>query len=367
MTTISERRTVIVTGIAGNLGTRLLPLLNEFEVIGLDLRPPSQPPQFRFEPIDLAEESSCRQLVTLLKETRAIAIVHLAFVIDPQRTGVLDVERMWQINVAGTARVMEAISVVNRYGGNVRKFIFPSSVSAYGPETSGPIAEDFPLGAHTLPYAIHKQQSDEVVRYRTETLGECSTYILRPHIFTGASMQNYLVGALRGTPTGKGKRGERLRASGKRLPLMLPFGRSYPEKRYQFVHVDDMARLLAHILHRDESSPETTILNVAARGEPITLARCAEIANAKVVRMPGRWACRFVLRLLWNLGISAIPPQALPYMIGSYTMDTTRLRKFLGRDYETVIRYTVEEALADSFRTESTQPQQMEMAGQPQG
>ena len=60
---------------------------------------------------------------------------------------------MWQTNVAGTARVMEAISVVNRTGGHVRQFIFPSSVSAYGPETPGPVKEDFPLRAHTLPYA----------------------------------------------------------------------------------------------------------------------------------------------------------------------------------------------------------------------
>ena len=39
---------------------------------------------------------------------------------------------------------------------------------------------------------------------------------------------------------------------------------------------------------------------------------------------------RIVLRLLWKFGISSIPPEALPYMIGSYTMDTTRLQQFLG-------------------------------------
>ena len=62
---------------------------------------------------------------------------------------------------------------------------FRSSVSAYGPETPGPVKEDFPLGAHTLPYAIHKRESDEVVRYRAESLGDCCTYVLRPHIFAG--------------------------------------------------------------------------------------------------------------------------------------------------------------------------------------
>ena len=33
-------RTVLVTGISGNLGTRLLPLLSDFHVVGVDTRPP---------------------------------------------------------------------------------------------------------------------------------------------------------------------------------------------------------------------------------------------------------------------------------------------------------------------------------------
>ena len=33
-------RTVLVTGVSGNLGTRLLPLLSDFHVVGVDVRPP---------------------------------------------------------------------------------------------------------------------------------------------------------------------------------------------------------------------------------------------------------------------------------------------------------------------------------------
>lgn len=341
--------TVLVTGISGNLGTRLLPMLSEFRVVGVDLRPPEATAGVEFHSMNLGHESSCRELTQLLRQTGALSVVHLAFVLDPQRTGVLDVERMWQINVAGTARVMEGISVVNRTGGHVRQFIFPSSVSAYGPETPGPVQEDFPLRAHTLPYAIHKRESDEVVRYRAESLGDCRTYILRPHIFAGATMQNYLVGALRGTPLGNSRRAARMRAEGKRLPMMLPRGQSYPEKRFQFVHVDDVARLLVYLLHRPPSDPTLTILNVAGHGEPLSIQTCAEIAHARIRRVPGRSACRMILRMLWKSGVSSIPPEALPYMIGSYTMDTTRLQQFLGPDYPGVIRYSVEEALRDCF------------------
>jgi len=345
------QRTVLVTGVSGNLGTRLLPLLAEFRVVGVDMRPPADSHLYRFEQMDLGREACCRQFIELLRETGAESIVHLAFVLDPQQTGVLDVERMWQINVGGTARLMEAVSVVNRTGGAIRQFIFPSSVAAYGPETPGPVKEDAPLRAHTLVYAIHKRESDEVVRYRAESMGDCRTYILRPPIYAGATMQNYMVGVLRGTPLGKSKRAARMRAEGKRLPMMLPRGPKYLEKRFQFVHVDDVARLLRLLLNRPHSDPPLTIMNVAGRGEPIPVQRCAEIAQATIQRVPTRALFRSILRLLWKFGISSIPPDAWPYLIGSYTMDTTRLQQFLGADYPRVIQYTVEEALRDSFKT----------------
>src|ERR1700752_5367209 len=102
--------TVVVTGVAGNLGLRLLPHLADFNVIGVDLNPPSTDLSLRFERMDLGEEQSCRELYLLLRDTRAAAWVHLAFVIDPFRTGMLDLYRMWQSNGAGTARVMEAVT-----------------------------------------------------------------------------------------------------------------------------------------------------------------------------------------------------------------------------------------------------------------
>src|SRR5258708_1444636 len=114
--------TVVVTGISGNLGTRLLPQLAEFDVIGVDLTPPSTDLPLRFERMDLGEEQSCRQLFLLLRDSQAAAVVHLAFVLDPVRTGVLDVNRMWQINVAATARVLEAVTEANRENSTAPKF-----------------------------------------------------------------------------------------------------------------------------------------------------------------------------------------------------------------------------------------------------
>ena len=349
---MAEKPVVVVTGVAGNLGSRLLPLLGEYSVIGVDLNPPQTDLPLQFERMDLGEESTTRALYEMLRDTKPVSVIHLAFVIDPVRTGVLDVERMWQINVAGTARVMEAITEANRTAEvGIRQFIFPSSVSVYGPSLPTPATEESPMAAHTLPYAIHKKQCDEVVQQRSPALRGCSVYILRPHIFAGASVENYLLGAFRGSPNGKSPRAEKWRNAGKRLPCMLPRGQQYLDHKIQFVHVDDMARLMAYILRRDPEAQRLTILNVAGRGEPLTFGRCIEIAQAKLLRVPGKWVMQLVLEFLWKRQLSAIPPEALPYMSGEYIMNVDRLRMFLGGQYENVLRYTIAEAFADSFKT----------------
>jgi nucleoside-diphosphate-sugar epimerase len=216
-----------------------------------------------------------------------------------------------------------------------------------------PVTEDSPLEAHTLPYALHKKESDLVVQQRAPALRGCSVFILRPHIFAGASVENYLMGAFRGSPNGKGKRAARMRDQGKRLPCMLPFGKQYLDNKIQFVHVDDMARLIAWLLLREPEAQRLTTLNVAGRGEALTFQQCIEIARAKLLRVPGKWGMRKVLQTLWMSKISAIPPDAVPYMTGQYIMNTERLRKFLNTDYEKVIRYSITDAFADSFKSVS--------------
>jgi nucleoside-diphosphate-sugar epimerase len=350
-----EKPVVVVTGVSGNLGLRLLPLLGEFSVIGVDVNPPQTDLPLQFEQLDLGEESSTRSLFELLREKEPVAVIHLAFVIDPVRSGVLDTERMWRINVAGTARVLEAMTEANRIADSpTPRFIFPSSVSVYGPSLPAPATEESPLAAHTLPYAMHKKQADEVVQHRSSALRGCSVYILRPHIYAGATVENYMMGAFRGTPNGKSARAEKMRSAGKRLPCMLPSGQQYVNNKIQFVHVDDMARLVAHLLKREPEVKRVTILNVAGRGDALSFGRCVEIARAKLVRVPGKLAMRLVLQFLWKRQISAIPPEALPYMTGEYIMNTERLRKFLGGDYEKVLHYTIAEAFEDSFKASTS-------------
>ena len=43
-------------------------------------------------------------------------------------------------------------------------------------------------------------------------------------------------------------------------------------------------------------------MNVAGRGEPLTFERCIEVAQAKLVRLPGKMAFRLALKILWQIG-----------------------------------------------------------------
>lgn len=57
---------VVVTGVAGNLGSRLLPLLSRYAVIGVDISPPKSDSELQFEKLDLGEESSTRAFFELV-------------------------------------------------------------------------------------------------------------------------------------------------------------------------------------------------------------------------------------------------------------------------------------------------------------
>ncbi|HEY6305366.1 MAG TPA: NAD-dependent epimerase/dehydratase family protein [Candidatus Angelobacter sp.] len=350
---MASKPTILITGVSGRVGTCLLEQLKDSQVIGVDIREPANPEElFRFEKIDLTEERSCDQLLDLLRAYRPEVVVHLAFVVDPLTAGMSDAKSMWQVNVFGTSRVIEAIAEHNRMAGGVEKFVFTSSAAVYGPApVLQPVTEDAPLQARSLVYAEQQQEADRTVQARAGGLGKCKTYVLRSHIYGGAGARNYELAALRGVPGGRGRWAERLRRRGVRLPLLLPSRGNYLDHKFQFVHADDVARLIAHIAGRRETDLPLTVLNVAGRGDPLSLRRCVEIAAIPVKRLPGKNLCRLAMGLLWDWGVSDIPPAALPYLLGSCVLETTRLRVFLGEHYRSVIQHTCDEALVEGLKT----------------
>lgn len=342
-------RRVLVTGISGNLGRRLAPLLAGYELVTVDLYPPpADLPAGKFVQLDISACAGQKQLGKLLTSEGIEAVLHLAFVIDPVRTGIVDVPRMWQVNVAATQHLLEAIADANRQGLRVKLFVFPSSVSAYGPDLPEHVREEAELKAHTLPYAIHKREADEICQQMFPRLGGCALYLYRPHIYVGPTVDNFILRAIRGKPSGRGWLAGFVERRGWKLPMVIPSSAS-GENRFQYVHVDDVARVLRWTL--DNFRPGVLkILNLAGPGPSVTFAECAQLAGTPFLRLPSVKVVTRVLRLMWNIGLSGTPPEAIPYFLGSYTMDTTRLREELGADFDQVVRFSTRDALRDALR-----------------
>lgn len=354
-TTLPKR--VLVTGISGNLGCRLAPLLENYEVISADLNPP--PAGVRageFHRVDLSTSDGREQLARLVLNSGVEAVLHLAFVVDQVRTGILDRDRMRQTNVEGTRRLLESVAEANSAvssGSEPHKsrpqvclFVYLSSVSAYGTGHADLLTEDAPLAAHSLPYAVDKRETDLLCQQMFPRLGGAALYIFRPHIYAAAGTQNWLIDGVRGRASGRGWLAQFARRIGWHVPVLLPASANSATP-LQFVHTDDVARTLAWTLaHFRDGANE--IFNLAGEG-PLPLNECARMAGTPVIQLGSESSIRFLLKMFYAMGLSAVPPEALPYYLAPPTMDTSRLRASLGQDYEQVVRHSTRSALENAL------------------
>ncbi len=341
-------RRVLVTGISGNLGRRLAPLLEGYELVSADLFPP--PADVRageFHRVDLSAPEGREALARLIVTSKVEAVLHLAFVVDQVRTGILDRERMRQTNVEGTRRVLEAVSEANRGGMQVRLVVYLSSVSAYGTGQPAMIGEDAVLAAHSLPYAIDKRETDLLCQRMFEQLSGAAMYIFRPHIYAGAGIQNWLIDGVCGRASGRGRLARWVRRRGWHVAVALPRGANLGN-RIQLIHADDVARILAWTV-KNFRAGSLEVFNVAGEG-PMTLEECVRLSHTPVIRIGREGTVRMLLRAFYALGVSAVPAEALPYYLAPPTMDTSRLRAALGENFGEVVRYSTRAALEDSLR-----------------
>ncbi|MFQ5694664.1 MAG: hypothetical protein ACE5HB_01595, partial [Terriglobia bacterium] len=191
--------------------------------------------------------------------------------------------------------------------------------------------------------ALHKKETEDLCRTWHPKLGGCATYIVRGHIFLGPDVKNFIVTALRGRPSEYTRVGRLLRRLGVRLPLLLPRGRQY-RGLYQFMHIDDAARLMAWLCRRYQPG-KLMILNAQGRGAPVTAAELARLVDVPLLRLPSYRLVGLLYRTAWALGVSSVPPDSFPYFAGSYVMDTRRLESLLGGDYSEIVRFSTADAL----------------------
>jgi len=267
--------------------------------------------------MDLGDESYTRVLYELLRDIRPVSVVHLAFVIDPVRSGVLDPERMWQINVAGTARVMEAITEANRTtDAGIKQFRFSQQCFSLRaqPSVAGNrrVAQG---GAYPALCDSQKavRRSSAAAFFgvaRMQCVHSASAYLCRGQ---RGKLPFRSVSRLAQRQRLAGRKNAPARAKG-----CLACCRAATVSRQQNPVRTRRRHGAFAGAHSAPGSGAAAVDDSECRRtrRAAYFARCIEMAQAKLVRVPSKWAMRLVLQFLWKQQISAIPPDALPYMTG---------------------------------------------------
>jgi nucleoside-diphosphate-sugar epimerase len=226
--------TVAVTGPTGTFGFGFLPLLEADSrvgrVVGIARRP--------FDPAahgwttmsyrqgDVRDADALRDAFE-----GADVVVHLAFLVS----GAADRATTRAINVQGTLNAFRAAAEAG-----VRRFVYASSVAAYGFHADNPIGmtEEWPVRpANRLFYAQEKAELEQLLQVEAERHPEVELYLLRPPIVVGP----HTAGAKEVVP-GASVAGRLLLDAVRRspLPVVVPAA-TFP---LQLIHEDDVGQAL---------------------------------------------------------------------------------------------------------------------------
>jgi UDP-glucose 4-epimerase len=298
---------VVVTGATGNVGLAVVQALAEAPqvdtVVGLARRVPSQPSAG-------VEWRACDVVTDDLTAAfrGADAVVHLAWLIQPSR----DLRRLWQVNVEGTVRVLDA---VDRAG--VPSLVYASSVGAYSPghPDGAPVDESWPThGIATSAYSREKAYTERLLDAYEEAHRDVRIVRLRPAlIFQGdaaSRIRRLFMGAL--VPS------RLLR------PGVLPVFPTVPGVRFQAVHTDDVAAAYRAAVVGDVRGA----FNLAA--EPVmTLDDVAAVLGARPLPVPAALV-RPAVRASWAARLHPVDVGWYDLARRSPVLSSDRARRELG-------------------------------------
>jgi len=127
-----RKKVILITGAVGEIGQALLTQLSESgenELLTLDLRPLS--PEFAHLSTHIEGDILDRNMLTrLITEYDVDTIYHLAALLSTR--GEFAPELAHQVNVDGTMGLLQLAAEQSQRRGKSVKFIFPSSIAAYG-------------------------------------------------------------------------------------------------------------------------------------------------------------------------------------------------------------------------------------------
>jgi UDP-glucose 4-epimerase len=291
----AQPRTVLVTGISGNLGRALAKLLHtEAVVVGLDRRPfPGRPKDIAHHEVDLrkarAEEA--------FRQHRIEALIHLGIMHDPR----MPRSEAHSFNVIGTHRILD---MCVRHG--VRKAVVLSSANVYGPrpDNSNFLPEETPLmAAERFSEMRDLIELDMYAQSFMWKRPDIETVILRPVNIVGPTVRN---------------------APSNYLRLARPVTVLGFDPMVQLIHEDDVCRALALALRPGVRG----VFNVTGPGE-VPLSSVLRELGRHPVPVPHPLV-RPLVRRAFEARLTGFPPEEIDHIQYLCVVDGSRFAREAG-------------------------------------
>jgi UDP-glucose 4-epimerase len=298
-------RSILVTGGAGYLGSRLLAGLAQRlaageldRVVAADVRevaPAARQPGVDYVRHDVREPG----LGQLLSAHRIDTVVHLAAIVTPGSGSSRELE--YAVDVLGTRNVLDACLAAR-----VRQLVVTSSGAAYGYHADNPawLTEDDPVrGNEAFAYSHHKRLVEEMLAACRREHPQLRQVVLRVGTILGETTRNQITALF------------------ERPRLLAIRGAPSP---FVFVWDQDVVGVIEHAIRTDAAG----VFNVAGDGA-LTRQQIAARLGKRCVTVPAA-VLRGALAVLHPLGLSRYGPEQVDFLRYRPVLDNTRLKQQLG-------------------------------------
>ncbi|HEX9053152.1 MAG TPA: SDR family oxidoreductase [Anaeromyxobacter sp.] len=288
-------RSVLVTGIAGNLGRALAKLLHtETRVVGVDRRPfVGKPKDIDHLRVDVRKA----RVEEAFRRGRIEAVIHLGIMHDPREAR----SEAHSFNVLGTHKILD---LCVRHG--VRKVVVLSSANAYGPrsDNSNFLPEETPLmGAERFSEMRDLVEVDMYAQSFMWKHPDVETVILRPVNIVGPTVRN---------------------APSNYLRLERPITVLGFDPMVQLIHEQDVCRALVLALRPGLRG----VFNVTGPGEVPVSAVLRELRRRPIpVPHP---LVRPLVRQAFEARLSSFPPEEVDHIQYLCVVDGSRFAREAG-------------------------------------
>ncbi len=288
-------RTVLVTGVSGNLGRALAKLLHtETQVVGIDRRPfPGKPKDIQHHAVDIRKA----RVEEVFRHGDIEALIHLGIMHDPR----MPRSETQSFNVIGTHKILD---LCVRH--SVKKVVVLSSANVYGPrpDNSSFLVEETPLmAAERFSEMRDLIELDMYAQSFMWKRPEIETVILRPVNIVGPTVRN---------------------APSNYLRLPRPVTVLGFDPMVQLVHEQDVCRALVLALRPGVRG----VFNVTGPGEVPLSAALRELGR-RPIPVP-HFLVRSVVRQAFEARVSGFPPEEVDHIQYLCVVDGSRFAREAG-------------------------------------